>query len=468
MIKQNQRFINFLNIVSDAMLVFFSYYAALYLRFRLLHGDVNATFFSKRYACIVAGFSVFVVLLYIALRMYGSYRFKKPGSEIKTVLLVNAVAVLGFMALLYVLRVTEFPRLAVFLFWLFSSGLVILKRWTGRLLLVYFRRRGYNQKHILLVGDSEMAPRYVEEIHSHPQYGCVVQGYLSPRKIDGLDNYCGGYDQLRDILKKHGTDEVVITMQQLPQQHVCDIIALCGRYSVKVSVLPSYNDYIPSMPRVERVGDLKLLNVRSTPDKGPVYAFLKRTADIICSACGLVMASPVMLAVALAIRHCDGGPVIFSQVRVGKNGKEFKMHKFRSMYIDAEQRLSELLQYNEVDGPAFKIENDPRITKVGHFIRRTSIDELPQLVNILRGEMSLVGPRPPLPREVEQYTDRDWGRLAVKPGLTCYWQISGRSALSFDEWMRLDLKYVEEQSLRTDLHILWKTVGVVLRREGAY
>ncbi len=144
------------------------------------------------------------------------------------------------------------------------------------------------------------------------------------------------------------------------------------------------------------------------------------------------------------------------------------MYKFRSMYKDAEQRLAELEQFNEADGPAFKIVNDPRITPVGRFIRRTSIDELPQLFNILKGDMSVVGPRPPLPREVAQYDDWEWGRLAVRPGLTCYWQVSGRSNLSFEEWMTLDLKYIEEQGPLTDLSILLKTVGAVIRGDGAY
>ena len=246
------------------------------------------------------------------------------------------------------------------------------------------------------------------------------------------------------------------------------MIAACGRYGAKASVIPDYNDFIPAVPTVETAGDLKLINVRSTPDKGPIWAFVKRTMDVCGSAVGLVLASPIMLITAIAVKRCDGGPAIFAQERVGKNGSRFKMYKFRSMYMDAEERLAELQKYNQVDGPAFKMTNDPRITPVGKFIRKTSIDELPQLVNILKGDMSIVGPRPPLPREVDQYNDWDWGRLAVKPGLTCYWQISGRSDVSFEEWMRLDLKYVEEQGFFTDLKILFKTVAVVLRGDGAY
>ena len=190
--------------------------------------------------------------------------------------------------------------------------------------------------------------------------------------------------------------------------------------------------------------------------------------DIVIALLGLILLSPLMLVTAVLIYRGSPGPIIFKQIRVGKNGKEFLMYKFRSMYQDAESRLKELESMNEADGPVFKMAEDPRITKVGKWIRKTSIDELPQLFNVLKGDMSIVGPRPPLPREVAQYSDWAWGRLAVKPGLTCYWQISGRSDVSFEEWMKLDLKYVEEQSFWTDMEILWKTVGVVLNGKGAY
>jgi lipopolysaccharide/colanic/teichoic acid biosynthesis glycosyltransferase len=176
----------------------------------------------------------------------------------------------------------------------------------------------------------------------------------------------------------------------------------------------------------------------------------------------------LLLSVAVAIKTESNGPVFFSQMRVGKNGKTFRMYKFRSMCANAEERLKDLRHLNEKDGPIFKMANDPRITKIGRFIRRTSIDELPQLLNVIKGDMSIVGPRPPLQREVEQYAPHQLQRLAVKPGLTCYWQISGRSNLSFEEWVKLDLKYIEESSLTTDFKIVLKTFPVVLLGWGAY
>ena len=198
------------------------------------------------------------------------------------------------------------------------------------------------------------------------------------------------------------------------------------------------------------------------------YYKIKRAFDIASSLCAMVVLSPVFLATAIAIKCEDPkGPVIFAQDRVGKDGKIFKMYKFRSMYVDAEERLKELQALNEADGPVFKIKNDTRITKVGHFIRKYSIDELMQLVNVFKGDMSVVGPRPALPREVEQYDDLAKQRLTVKPGLSCYWQVSGRSKLGFDEWMQLDVKYINEMSMWTDIKIIALTIPAVLKGDGA-
>lgn len=190
--------------------------------------------------------------------------------------------------------------------------------------------------------------------------------------------------------------------------------------------------------------------------------------DVVCSAAALAVLSPIFLAVAVAIKLEDKGPVIFTQNRTGKDGRVFRMYKFRSMYVDAEKRRSELLARNEADGPLFKIADDPRVTKVGRFIRRTSIDELPQLVNILKGEMSIVGPRPLVTYEQNQCTEYQAQRLLVKPGLTCIWQVSGRSDTSFDELIEMDLEYIRNQSLWLDIKLILKTVVVVFTHKGAY
>jgi exopolysaccharide biosynthesis polyprenyl glycosylphosphotransferase len=195
---------------------------------------------------------------------------------------------------------------------------------------------------------------------------------------------------------------------------------------------------------------------------------LKRLLDIVLATLGMVATLPLWLGIVLAIRLDSPGPAIFMQERVGLHGRRFRFYKFRSMYVDAEQRLAEVQAHNEIDGPVFKMRNDPRISRVGALLRRTSLDELPQLINVLMGDMSLVGPRPPLPREVEQYRPGDLVRLTVKPGLTCLWQVSGRSQVGFDQWMEYDREYVRNMSLWLDLQILLRTVWVVISCRGAY
>lgn len=205
------------------------------------------------------------------------------------------------------------------------------------------------------------------------------------------------------------------------------------------------------------------------PNDSRAYLVGKRIIDIVLSVLGIILLSPLFIIVAILIKLEDrNGPVIFKQVRVGKDGKEFIMYKFRSMVANAEELKPKLMSQNEATGPVFKMKNDPRVTKVGRFIRKTSIDELPQLINVIKGNMSLVGPRPPLPEEVVQYSHYEWQRLSVKPGITCYWQVSGRSNLGFDEWVRLDLKYIKERNLFIDLKLIFRTIFVLFGSKDAY
>lgn len=219
---------------------------------------------------------------------------------------------------------------------------------------------------------------------------------------------------------------------------------------------------------------MKAVSVRSYADSKALsdkrfFFFIKRLMDILLSAIGLIILIPFFILLAIIIKLDDSeGRVFYSQIRIGKNQQPFRMYKFRSMYVDADQRLKDLLQYNDVDGAMFKMKHDPRITRVGHFIRKYSIDELPQLWNVLKGEMSLIGPRPPLEREVEDYSGRDFLRLTVTPGCTGLWQVSGRNSLTFDQMVDLDISYIRNACMRFDLKIMIRTVTTILKPHGAY
>ena len=469
--RRHQGLVNIANFTIDVGLILVAYGLATWLRNGYMGGAPTSFFslFDRQYVVVACVYAVCIGLAYVFFRLYGSFRFRNFFQEAGTIAVINGVGILGVGAVLYIARLTDFSRMVLGFFYVFSVGLVLAKRLVLRSILRHSRSLGYARRNLLVVGEGKFAERYIRYVKENVRYGYQLVGYVSSQAHPEYgEARLGGYDDFSALLSRQRVDQVVFALSGTDMDRLGGMIAACGRYGAKASVIPQYNDFIPATPTVEAVGNLKLLNVRSTPDKGPIWAFVKRAMDLTGAMVGLVLASPIMLVTAIAVKRCDGGPVIFAQERVGKNGVHFKMYKFRSMYMDAEERLAELQKYNQVDGPAFKMENDPRVTPVGSFIRKTSIDELPQLWNVLKGEMSIVGPRPPLPREVAQYTDWDWGRLAVKPGLTCYWQVSGRSDVGFEDWMRLDLKYVEEQGFLTDMKILFKTVGVVLRGDGAY
>lgn len=212
----------------------------------------------------------------------------------------------------------------------------------------------------------------------------------------------------------------------------------------------------------------KIILNKDKIEKHYFYRFTKRLFDILASLIGLIILSPVFLVVAIAIKIDDGGPIFYNQERIGKNGKEFKMYKFRSMKVNADQELEKLIHKNEVDGAMFKMKDDPRITRVGKFIRKTSIDEFPQLLNVLFGQMSIVGPRPPLPREVKMYTDYDWQRLYVRPGCTGLWQVTVRNSVGFHEMVNIDLEYIQKRGFWLDIKIMFKTIKVIFVPNSAY
>lgn len=466
MIKQNQRVINFLNITSDAVLIFCSFYLALYVRFEFLHGHTSLELFSARYLLIVAGYSLLVVLVYAALRMYGSYRFKEPGSEIMTILLVNAVAVLGFMAFLYVTRVMEFPRLAVFLFWLLSSAAVIGKRLIGRGILRHYRKLGYNQKHVLLVGSGPLARQYLEDIAVEPHLGITVDGYLkaeAPKQntpiitLDETDLFLkeyacprlGSYAQLEQLLESQNFDEVIVALEPSEAVQIKPVIAAIEKEGVRVSLIPFYNDYIPSHPAINAVGRSKLIDLRATPLDNLGWALCKRGMDIVGSLLLIILTSPLMLITAIGVKLSSPGPVLFKQERIGKDRKPFQMLKFRSMRITG------------TEATGWSTAADPRKTRFGSFIRKFSIDELPQLFCVLAGSMSLVGPRPEIPYHVRHFKEEIplyLVRQQVRPGMTGWAQVHGlRGDTSIEGRVKYDIWYIENWSLWLDIRILFKT-----------
>jgi len=345
----------------------------------------------------------------------------------------------------------------------------------NRLGLIFFLRKGIRQSdavnHLLIVGTGRRAVETAQTFSRHPEWPVAVAGFLSnqPDELGGVKEgfpILGGIDDLPRLLTTTVVDSVLVSETIRDLTVLRQIAALCDLAGVDFILNSSLVSGKAKAPFLEKYEQKNLL-VYKFVDPIPFKLFIKRLVDMAAAACLAMVLIPLWIVIPVAIYLDSPGPILFGQERVGKNGRRFKMWKFRSMIPDADRLKASLAHLNEMDGPVFKIREDPRITKVGRFIRKTSIDELPQLFNVLLGEMSLVGPRPPVPGEVAQYGLWQKKRLSVKPGITCLWQISGRNEIKFDEWMRLDRQYIDNWSLTLDLMILIKTAGVVLTRKGA-
>ena len=324
---------------------------------------------------------------------------------------------------------------------------------------------------VVIVGANDRGVAFARSLREHSPSNIKLLGFVSMPGESGhpaARPNLGYVGSLAALLDRQPVDEVVFAVPGKHPEILRDAMASCEVRGV--DVLVNLPPTVPSKGTMQIANvsgfDYPLLNLRRTPTSEARLA-AKRLLDFTGALIGIILSGPIMAAAAIAIRITDPGPVLFRQVRAGRNGRTFTMLKFRSMVMDAEKRKAELIHLNEMDGPVFKIKRDPRITAVGRFIRKTSIDELPQLFNILWGDMSLVGPRPPLPSEVEQYEPWQRRRLSVKPGLTGMWQVSGRNQIDFDEWMRMDLDYIDNWSLWLDIKIILKTVPAVVLRSGA-
>jgi exopolysaccharide biosynthesis polyprenyl glycosylphosphotransferase len=348
-----------------------------------------------------------------------------------------------------------------------------LRKWLHRL-----RSRGSCLRRVVVVGHAPVVTSLTEELRRETHHGlsvvaaCLADSADSPGLAAGAEiagvPAVAGLDTVADVAERMGADTVAVL--SCPEMSGVQLRALAWeleKTDTDLCVAPALLDVAGPRTTIRPVAGLPLLHV-DHPEFTGARRVIKAVFDRAFAALVLLLTAPLLLVATLAIWLADGGPALFRQTRVGKDGKVFTVYKFRTMVLDAEERKAELAEHNENDGLMFKIRSDPRITKVGRWLRRWSVDELPQLVNVLRGDMSLVGPRPALPEEADQYADHVRRRLMVKPGLTGLWQVNGRADLTWDESVRLDLRYVENWSFVLDLQILWKTVSAVLSGSGAY
>jgi exopolysaccharide biosynthesis polyprenyl glycosylphosphotransferase len=408
---------------------------------------------------------------------YRSHRRVPLLEEASTVVKVSATATALFALAVWALRLDErllgsdrISRGWIALFALFATVLLLAEKLALRVTARRVRARGLNFRTVLIVGTGATARAIAEAFEEHRWWGYRVIGFVTLEGAEegapGLDPVLGSDARLPEILAGNVVDEVVFAVPPRDLARFEAIFLALQDQGVMVRLALDILPHAQTRVGLEEVDGLPLVTLSSAPT-GPFQLALKRAMDVALSALLLLIALPVLVAVAIAIRLGEGGAVLFRQRRCGLNGRVFTLYKFRTMVEGAEERLEEVAHLNEMNGPVFKSSRDPRITWLGRWLRRFSLDELPQLWNVLKGDMSLVGPRPPIPEEVARYERWQRRRLAMKPGLTCLWQVRGRNEIDFEEWMRLDLEYIDNWSPWLDLKILLRTVPVVLSGRGA-
>ena len=462
MIRKNQRFLNMMNVISDGMIVLCAYLFSSWFWLDTLQGSENmAEVRSLREgAGSIAGlYALVMVALLAVLRVYNTTRVRGGQRELVSIWEANTLGVLGVASLLYAFRLQEFSRGVLGIFFLSSGGCLSCKRVLLWHFLKKMREKGYNQKHVLVVGTGRLAKQFANDVAATKSLGVQIDGFFGVKPAEDMNRYSGGFDSLEKALEDTGIDEVVVALEPHETQYVKESIGLCEKSGTKVSVIPFYNDIIPSHPAIEIIGKSKLINLRSNPLDNLGYAAFKRFFDIVASAALLVAFSPLMLIAAVGTRISSPGSVFFKQERVGRGKKYFQMYKFRSMRVNAKQDT------------AWTTDDDPRKTKFGSFLRKFSIDELPQLLNVLRGDMSLVGPRPEIPFFVEQFKETIplyMVKHQVRPGMTGWAQVNGyRGDTSIVKRIEYDVWYIEHWSIGLDLKILWMTLwGGWMNRES--
>lgn len=471
-LKKNSNFFLGLHQFFDLLLVSSAFWAALWTRGLSLDSPVPYLFI----------YILSIICCHISLRLFGAYdsvRNQKFSQIFAKIIQASLTGTAGIIFIMYLLHMEAVSRL----FLAFFTTYYIVFFTTAKALLYYTlrynRHRDYNTRKVLIIGSKNRAIDLISEIHKNPGSGYRIAGCLETadqkeiigKIVLGDISVTGTMDDFNNILLTEAIDEILFAIPLKKIDKIHEYILFAENMGIKVRIMPDFQIqrimYYPETAKVylDSFLGMPTMSLSSAPSKD-TELISKSIIDYTTAALAVLFLSPLLLLICLAIKLTSKGPVLFTQTRCGLNGRHFTLYKFRTMVANAEELQKKLSAENEMDGPVFKIKNDPRITSIGHFLRKTSLDELPQLFNILKGEMSLVGPRPPLPSEVEQYHLWQRRKLSMKPGLTCIWQVSGRNDVSFEKWMQMDLEYIDNWSLLLDFKLLGLTAKEVTFGRG--
>jgi len=431
--------------------------------------------FRQPYTVYVPMILVLTVVLLGLMWLDSAYAPRRGRSwldEMNTVFRNTFTAIATVIFIIFLAYGSYYSRLIFFYAGVCILLLLGLSRAVERWIAHARRRRGIGVTRVLIAGAGESGRTVLRNLAAHPEYGYHVVGFvddLPERGNNDLGSFraLGSTDRIPELVSQHAIDEVIIALPWMAHRKILSILGHCERHRVRAHIVPDIFQLSLSQVVMNDINGIPLIGVKEPTISGRNLAF-KRAVDVFISLAVLILLSPILALSALLIKLESPGPVIFRQTRVGRGGREFTIFKFRTMRVNAEREQEQLAARNEASGPLFKMRDDPRRTRVGKWLRRTSIDELPQLWNVLRGEMSVVGPRPALPKEVAQYQPWHRRRLEAAPGITGLWQVSGRSELDFEEGVLLDLYYVENWSPFLDLKIMLRSIPTILLGRGAF
>lgn len=473
MFSRHKQMIGVLYLLADTVLALGSFALAYWVRARFI--TPQPLYQDSNYLWIIP----YAVVLWMVVGVAtGSYREIEEENLLRTFWDPIKAAFLGtalLFATIFAFKLVYISRLLLALYATILFLAMIAFRLAARRLGDPLRRNFGGYREFLLVGDAPGVAEIAKAIEANEKRGMRIFGFarIGPAAANS-QNACGlrrqypvySLGQLPELVRRHVIDEVIFAAAKGDMERIEDAFRLCEEEGVKTRVLLNFFPHVISRVYLDRLEEMPLLTFTTTPEN-EYLLLLKRAIDFAMAMVLLMVLSPLLLVLAAIIRLTSSGPVFYRQVRCGLGGRKFTVYKFRSMHAGADLRREELAALNEADGPVFKIRNDPRRTIVGRLMRKFSLDELPQLVNILKGDMSFVGPRPPLPEEVERYAGWQRRRLRMQPGLTCLWALEGRNQLNFRRWMELDMEYIDNWSPGLDLKILLKTIPVVLLGRGA-
>lgn len=474
--RKDSRAITLAQMLGDAVVINLATYAAWFVRYGVFDNvQFGEGFFPQpydQYVPLGIGLALIAVFFFRLEGVYAPARGRGFLDEVYMLVKGTTIATLLTMAVTFVWRPLVYSRAMYIIAAFIVVVFLAIARAVARSARARLRKRGIGVDRVIIVGAGELGRALMRNIVAQPDMGYQILGFLDDDAERGSTDIgrfsaLGATTNLPRLLREMSADEVIIALPWSAREKIVSIMEHCRRAQVPAKVVPDLFQLSLSRVAMDDVGGVPLIALRE-PRIGMVNSYFKRAFDLFFGLLILIFFSPLFPLITIAIALDSRGPIIFRQKRLGRNGKPFLAYKFRSMREGAEEEQTQLNNLNEATGPLFKIRDDPRLTRVGKIIRRASLDELPQLLNVLKGEMSLVGPRPPIISEVEQYADWHKQRLDVAPGVTGLWQVSGRSELTFDEMVMLDIYYIENWSPWMDFWILVKTVPMVLLARGAY